>query len=288
MKKLSNLLWVTTICASAFSQSNSIEINAGAVRTELKNGAFNYAVKYAKDVLQGRQYNFKVKSGHTGFFTMSPEVNSQDGSEDAFSSVDIKISGFACFTKVASIPSVTNPGEKILIPDLQHVFHVIPFSFGMETNSNLSFINGILEAGYFPYYWQASNNNVPNFLKYTRTAIFMQTGYKFKTDNLPRTTGGSKDESKEPLDNAILRTKFIFQIDTKDLLTTTHGQGIGIIGNANLWYDYLNSDLYYNLEGKLRIYLSHNYHFDLSYQKGSGAPNFNKGDQFGASLGISF
>lgn len=34
--------------------------------------------------------------------------------------------------------------------------------------------------------------------------------------------------------------------------------------------------------------LKKDYYFDLGYEKGSGAPNFNQGEQFTAGLGIRF
>lgn len=42
------------------------------------------------------------------------------------------------------------------------------------------------------------------------------------------------------------------------------------------------------LMGKIRFYFSDDKFFDLEYQKGSGAPNFNEGDQYGLVLTVTF
>jgi hypothetical protein len=97
------------------------------------------------------------------------------------------------------------------------------------------------------------------------------------------------DQSKEKADNAIFRVKSSFGVDTKSLFKIS-GVGVGLIGNADVWYDFLNSQIYYTLQSKIRFYLTDNQdkYFDLHYQKGSGAPNFNEGDQFGIGLTITF
>jgi hypothetical protein len=67
------------------------------------------------------------------------------------------------------------------------------------------------------------------------------------------------------------------------------GAGVGLAGKADCWYDFLNGEVYYTIQGKLRFYLTQNKDkfFDFKYQKGSGAPNFNQGDQFGMGLTVT-
>ena len=60
------------------------------------------------------------------------------------------------------------------------------------------------------------------------------------------------------------------------------------LSDANGWYDILNKTTYFSLEGKLRFFVGKNRYFDFVYQKGSGAPNFNKGDQYGINLTVGF
>ena len=174
------------------------------------------------------------------------------------------------------------------IPDLQRTFHVFPFSIGAETNGSFSYANLIMEAGYTPWYYQP-NNDIPELLKKVKAGFFLQTGYKFVVDTSnAKVTGGAKDESNEMLNKTILRAKLVFDIDTKNLMQNQSGFGIGLIGSTNLWYDLVNSKVYHKLAGKARLYLNKNYYFDFIYEKGSGAPNFNQGAQFGASLGVTF
>ena len=80
-----------------------------------------------------------------------------------------------------------------------------------------------------------------------------------------------------------------FGIETKSLFHIS-GVGVGLVGNADGWYDFLNSQIYYTVQGNLRLYLTagEDKYFDFQYQKGSGAPNFNQGDQYGIGLTISF
>lgn len=276
MKKILILFGLAML--SHLASAQNFDLNVGSIRTELKNGAFNFAVKYAKDIIDSnnKQINFSQ-----GFLVILPEFNSQGGSKDAFSSLTTKVTGFFTFFKTTTVAGMQ-------IPDLQRTFSVLPFSAGMETNSDFTFVNGLFEIGYFPWYWQPQST-VPGLLKYTKTAVFIQTGYKFKTDTLSSNTGGKADESAEALGKGILRSKFVLELDSKRILTSKKsGMGIGILGVTHVWYDYLNSSFYYRLEGKARIYITDNYHVDLKYEKGSGAPNFNTGDQFGASLGITF
>jgi hypothetical protein len=275
MKKI--YLIITCLFFSFQSIAQNFDLNVGTIKSELKKNAFNYGVKYAKDLIDSnnKQVNFS-----RGFLVVLPEFNSGGGSKDAFSLITAKLTGFFTFFKTKEIGNIT-------FPDYQRTFFVIPFSGGLETTDDFSFVNGIAEVGYFPWYWQPQSK-VPAILRHTKAAIFLQSGYKFKTDSTHLNMGGNKDESNEPLNDAILRNKFILEIDSKDLWVNKSGAGIGLLGASNIWYNWLNNEVYYHLEGKFRLYLNPNYHLDFVYEKGSGAPNFNNGDQFGASLGISF
>jgi hypothetical protein len=97
------------------------------------------------------------------------------------------------------------------------------------------------------------------------------------------------DESKEGLNDPIFRAKGSFGIDTKSLIHF-NGVGLGLKGIADGWYDFLHGRVYYVVQGKLRLFLteSEDKFFDFQYQKGSGAPNFNRGDQYGIGLTVTF
>jgi len=276
MKKILLYLLILFSASPAFPQG--FDLSIGTSKTELKNNALRFGVNYLADVFKG--YSDQQTNGANSFFLLLPEFNSEEGSEDAFSSIVAKITGFGAIFKKKKI-------DGFEIPDLQQTFHVFPFSIGAETDGSFSFANMIIEAGYFPWYYQPTNK-LPAFLKHTKAAIFLQGGYKFIVDTAnAKKTGGAKDESSEPLEKGIFRSKFVFELDSKELLRK-NDFGLVITGGINLWYDFANSKTYHRLSGKTRFYVNKNYYFDFTYEKGSGAPNFNQGEQFGINLGVSF
>lgn len=272
------LLTLMVFLASGGKSQGLFDLNVGSFKTELRNNALRLAVDYSRKGME--QLHNKQINGDSSFIVFFPEFKSEDGSEDVFSSIVAKLTGFVGKFHVKYIDGSPTP-------DLQRTTHVFPFSIGAETDGDFAYINGIIEGGYFPWYW-TPQSKVPRVLKHTQAGIFLQAGYKFKGDTSSLNIGGKADQSEEKEDRAIFRSKFSFLIDTKNLMRAGSGFGFGIIGGGDLWYDFINAAFYYKLEAKARLYLSRNYYFDLQYQKGSGAPNFNKGDQFGVNLGISF
>ena len=264
-------LLITIFLSSHFisAAQGNLDINIGKAKTELKNNALRLGVNYAADVFKG--FSDHQANGDNHFILLMPEFSTEEGSEDAFSSIVAKITGFSAIFKKTKI-------DEIEIPDLQKTFHVFPFSLGVETNGEFSFSNMIFEAGYFPWYYQPTNK-LPGILKHTKTGFFLQGGYKFLMDTSnAKNTGGAKDESSEDLETGIFRAKFVFEMDTKNLMRIKEGLGIVLNGGLNFWYDIANSKTYHSLKGKARFYINKNYYFDFAYEKGSGAPNFNKGD----------
>ena len=65
-------------------------------------------------------------------------------------------------------------------------------------------------------------------------------------------------------------------------------RSVSFIGAATVWYDIANSVFYHRLVATLRLTVIENRHFDFTYEKGSGAPNFNEGSQFSANLAVTF
>ena len=254
----------------------NLDLNIGTARTELRNNALRFGVNYAADVFSG--FSDGISGGRKNLFFVMPEFAVEEGSEDAFSSIIVKAAGFTGLFKKTSI-------DGIEFHDLQRTFHVIPFSAGIETNGAFSILNLIGEAGYFPWYQQPQHG----FLRLTRVGVFLQGGYKFSKDTANiKFDGGAKEEGKETPGNGVFRAKFTGGINTKNVLKTAKGAGLELIGDGNLWYDIVNSCFYYKLSGKARICFTKKYYFDLFYERGSGAPNFNEGDQFGVNLGVAF
>lgn len=276
MKKLIVLI-ILTISFSGYSQ-NDFTLDLNAVKTELKQNAVGFIVNYLRSYSGiERQVN-----SDKGFFTVTPEVSMQAGTADAFSQIILKLSGFflhAYDTTVAGLVTLNS----------RRTMHLFPVSFGAETNTEFTFVNTLLEAGYIPYYQAPGNNTFNDFFKHTQFGIFLQAGFKSRIDSSRSSsiTGGKIDESKEKFNRGILRSRIDFTIDTKNFMNN-RSTGFGLIGKANYWFDFVNGRSYYKVDGRFRVYLTPNKFFDITYQKGSGAPNFNKGEQFGAGLSVVF
>jgi len=266
-----------------YSQEKAVQVEIGAIKTELKQNAINLGLKYIKsaDSLFKIQDVFFAQGN--SLFQLTPQFNIKTGSGDAFSSITAKLAGI-----FMTFRDTTIAGQ--LTPNTARGFQTFPLSAGLETNNKFNTINGIVEVGWVPWYQTAGNNRTPKILKHTKLGLFMQAGYKFSIDSTGNSAvGGETDQSKEKPDNAILRTKGSLGIDTQTLFEISV-VGVGLAGNADGWYDFLNGQIYYSVQGRLRFYLSQNKDkfFDFNYQKGSGAPNFNTGDQFGMGLTVTF
>ena len=65
-------------------------------------------------------------------------------------------------------------------------------------------------------------------------------------------------------------------------------RSLNVVPSAEFYYDIANDEVYYQLKGILRLKLAGSSAIDFTYEKGSGAPNFNEGDQFGVGLTFAF
>lgn len=270
-----------SIYFTGYSQTNSkpIELSVSTIKTELKQNGIQFGFSFLQslDSLFERQ-DFLIE-GEQSLFLITPRINIQNGSEDAFSNLEGKITG------LIMLFDTTKVGE-IIVPNTGKTFHTFPISVGVETNNMFNFVNGIAEIGWVP--WYQNNPKLPNWIKKTKLGIFVQSGYKFGIDTTTVVAlGGATDQSKERINHGLFRVKGSFGFETKSILNM---QNIGLVGNADLWYDILNTEIYYTIQGKVRFYLNteKDNFIDLLYQKGSGAPNFNEGDQFGIGLTVSF
>jgi hypothetical protein len=268
--------------SSIDAQDKPIQIDLGTIKTELKQSAINIGVKYIKSLDSLFNYQDIFTAQHNSLFELTPQFDIQTGTGDAFSSINANLTGiFMCFhdTTVAGL----------LTPNTARGFQTFPVSAGLETNNRFNIINGIIEIGWVPWYQTQGNKRTPGLIKHTKFGIFIQSGYKMSIDSTGKTAiGGEIDQSKERTNNVIFRAKGSFGIDTKSLFELG-GAGVGLAGKADCWYDFLNGEVYYTIQGKLRFYLTQNKDkfFDFKYQKGSGAPNFNQGNQFGMGLTVT-
>lgn len=278
MRKLLASVGCIFLCYTTNAQ-NGLNLDISTIKTPSKSAALGIGINYLK------QYNNVELQANSskGFLNFTPEITTQAGTNDAFSQLQLKFSGFYLKGK-----TITVGGLKTI--DSKSTMHIFPISIGAESNADFTFINTLFEVGYIPYYQAKGNNSVSDLAKHTQVGFFIQTGYKCKLDSgmTSTFTGGKKDESAESINSNLFRFKGIFTIDTKNLFTSKNTPGFGVIGKATYWYDFVNKQIYYRIEGKVRLYLSDKQFFDLKYEKGSGAPNFNQGEQFSTGLSMNF
>ena len=274
----SKLLAIMIILFLSIPAKSQLTVEIGAGKTDLRDNALTIAVTYLKSFDSIWKNNDYFIAGKNSAFSLSPELNLQTGTEDAFSSVTLKVTGLFMKFKTVDVGGIETPNTGA-------VFQTFPISAGIETNNLFNTLNGIIEAGWVPWYQNATNSPI---IKRTKFGVFLQAGYKFFLDSAgTKAVGGEIDESEERPDRSIARAKGSFSIDTKTIATINNLR-VGLVGSADVWYDIVNSAVYHRVEGRGRFYLDAEKYIDLIYQKGSGAPNFNSGDQFGVGLTITF
>lgn len=267
-----SLLIFLMVLLTSFKSEAQLAVNLSAVKTALKDGGLQMGISYIKSLDGSIGGKSKFRYGKHSVFVYTPDFNIQAGTADAMSSITAKVTAMSVSFKTKNLKGLN-------VADLNKTFTVIPLSLGVETNGVFGFINGLAEAGYAPW-WGGKIG------KYITTAAYMQGGYKFKIDTV-QGVGGAADESAEPVNDALLRLKGHFAADSRALVTID-GIRVGVAGKATVWFDLLNDETYYKLDGILRFYIFGNNTFDVAVQRGSGAPNFNTGTQYSGGLTIRF
>lgn len=270
MKKLIVILTMF-MGVAAHSQ---LDVNIGAAKTDLKNSAISIGLTYLRSLDSVFGNNEYFIPGKKSFFMVSPEIDIQTGTADAYSSIVLKASGLFNTFKTTTVAGLTTP-------DYNKTFHTFPISIGVETNNQFNNTNGILEVGWIPYY-QSYGRQSPEWIKRTDFGLFLQAGYKFNSDSSG--IGGQANESEEENQKAILRVRGSFGIDT-DRFIKLRGLDIGLVGTADGWGDAVNSAFYYKVVGKIRVYLSDATALDIGISRGSGPPLFNESVQ--GQVGVS-
>lgn len=276
----SQLLMILFVLMLPVFSIAQLQVTVGAGKSDLRESAVLIGISYYKSfdsIWKNKQYRWY---GKNSTFSIQPELALQTGTEDAFSSITLKATGLLMHFKTTTVAGVVTPNTAA-------VFHTFPMAIGVETNNMFRTANAIVEAGWVPWY-QASTVNLPKFIKTTSFGLYLQGGYKVagSTGGSPE-KGGAIDESEELPDHFLARVKGSFDVDTRTLLKVNNLE-VGIVGGADVWYDIVNGAVYHRLEGRGRFYLDNLKYIDLIYQKGSGAPNFNQGDQYGVGLTITF
>ena len=213
MKKLLIIFIFASIANihSAFAQDKPLELSVGTIKTELKQNAIDFGVRYVKSLDSLFKEQDILLAGRNSLFQATPEFNVQSGTNDAFSSIDVKMKGLLMFFKTTTVDGIKTPCTNCYM-------HLLPVSIVIESNNPFTSMNGIFEFGYVPWYQSPMMTKVPSWVKHTKIGVFLQAGYKVNIDSTGvSSVGGQIDESKERLNSEIFRTKGSFAIDTKSI-----------------------------------------------------------------------
>lgn len=277
-KGLVESIFILLIVLLPVTGRSQLEVNVSSIRTENNNNALQIGLTYIRSLDSMFKAQDILVPMSSSLFALTPEFTIRTGTADAFSSITAKATGMFMFFGTTKV-------NGIVTPNTAKPFTVIPLSVGVETNNQFSKANVILETGFIPWY---QSGPVADWIKRTKIGVFAQTGYKMNwIDPGTAPQGGQIDESEEEPNEFILRLKAsgASQIATPVKMGAVEA---GLIGAGDLWFDVANRAVYYRYDATLRFYLAPDRYLDLVYQKGSGAPNFNQGDQFGVGLSITF
>jgi hypothetical protein len=263
------------VLPGALQAQSSLSI--GAARTELEASAIRIAVEAAADLGDISRITPRTAEGRTiasGYF-FSPSVQFLTGDGDALDGIVVAIAG-------NYYPHlVVTPTHDI---ERDQNFWVLPVSVGFETDRRFDKVSALGEFGVTRIFRTGPLARAP-----LRWGLFAQVGYKAEIDTSgSATSGGSVDESEEALDHMLARARGDLNLTLPLLRFAEDGEPLRLKSRSVVWYDVVNSEMYYRLEGTLRIPIGEKQGFDLTYEKGSGAPNFNRGEQFSTNLTIRF
>lgn len=284
-------MWAAAIAVALLAGTGADVVRAqtlslGTVRTEAERAAVRLAIEYTEQIGEifrvGAGASVPTEGGPLTIVDLSPSVTLETGGEDAFNGVVAKLDGNIIFGSITSVAGVLTPCATCF-------FHVITLSGGFEADRGFDNTAFLAEAGYVPWFQNHFRGQYP-ILAASTVALFVQGGYKADTAESSEVDGamdGAKDESAEAPGSGVLRLRGEYRLNPVTLapLGSNHVQ---LVGAAAGWRDLVNSEWYYRVEGGLRLTLTGDQSFDFLYEKGSGAPNFNEGDQFSANLTIAF
>lgn len=286
------LLSCLVILPTIAQEGEPLNVSIKTILTDFQNEAIGLAIDYTRSLDSMFQVQDILMAQDKSLFQLTPGINVQTGTEDAFSSIQLKLSGIFMTFKTTYV------GNQVT-PDLNKGFQTFPISLGIETNNRFNTLNTLAEVGWVPWFKKNPDAKALNPFRTIRFGLFIQSGYKFDfvkdgdavtcpMDTMDVCNGGADESAEEP-NSFLLRSKASLKIDTQNLVDLGN-VGLGLSGSAHGWYDIKNQAWYYRAEAALRIYFSRkdDKYFDIAYQKGSGAPNFNRGSQFGMGLTVAF
>lgn len=257
-------------------------ISLGTVRTEAERAAVRFLVDYigtkVHDIFDA---GFAPGSRSGSLFDLSPVVRIQVGDQDAFDGITAKIEGNYIWFNTVEINGIQTPDSRR--------FWVVPLAAGFETDRRIRHLNALLEVGIVPFANLSPRLKLGQNL---RIGLFVQAGYKARVERTKAGSGqngGAADQSEEKPDSALLRLKLDSALNySPSLFRFRDFDYITLIGKATGWLDMAHGAAYHRLEGTLRFHLTADRFLDLTYENGSGAPNFNRGDQFSANITVRY
>lgn len=253
---------------------SQLQVTIGAGKTDLKNDALLVGVSYLRSLDSLWQTRNNFIQGKNSFTSFYPEVDIKTGTADAFSSLNLRVKGLTMVYKNKRIATVSRLGKKedIIAPDLSKTINTFFFSGGVESNNRFDNVNGIVEAGWAPWFQQA------NALDNVEFALSLQAGYKFSrnTDSLK---GGEVPETLEQAKRGIFRVHGELGGSVDSLISWSLFK-IGVEGHFESWYDVVNKVFYKAGTGTVKFYISPNTTVLGGFQFGSYAPLFNDAKQF--------
>ena len=272
---------ITKIAYSA--EKASYELSIGTIEAEAVKTAvgllFKYFVKIDSIYLFDHAKPKNICSDSGWLFHINPEINLRTGEGDVFNGFITKLNGNYIRFKTIKIGN-------IVTPDSSKLFHVFQFNIVLETNKHSDYVNSLFEIGYIPFLlthkWRLGLEN--------RVGVFLIAGHKSEIDDDPKVeTGNAVDESEEEVNSVILRTKLGGE-GKFDILKFGNNAKYSISVNPETWgwYDFANDEFYHRVVGAVCFNFPKYISLNLKYENGSGAPNFNDGEQFSINLAVNF
>ncbi len=225
------------------------------------------------------------ESRGTGYFLdIAPDIEIRTGDASNFNAVIAKVSANLVFFRTRDLNE--GEGSPVVVVDWERWTHVVPIAIGIEADDRFGFVNTLAEVGYTPFLLSDALGDDYKLGLNPRAGVFLQAGGKWDAGGDAR-DGNARDESEEDTGGAILRLKADARVEiplVRDALRRRINARLGATG----WYDLAHSAWYSHYGAAVLVELRDSVELELRFEEGSGAPNFNEGEQFGVGLAISF
>lgn len=283
MRALFILVSLALMAGAAFAQSEIKPGSAsiGSVEGEDGSSSLQGTFKYQVPLGEIFDSSFDPVRSRGSLFDITPDVFLNLSEGPNLNSVVVKVTGNYMRFSVVDI-------EGVYTPDSASYFSVFPISLGFEADQSFDNVVAVAEFGYVPFRLAPIGNSNFKLGVNPRVGVFAQFGYKFGAGSSSG-SGASADQSSEPRDSEIARLKASADISIPLFsFGKTRPSPVSILVSAEAWYDLLNNEVYDREELIFRVGLGEGANLDFKYEHGSGAPNFNEGEQFGVFLNTTF